>query len=1335
MALTYAANALCESIGRRSVPLSVSFRHLGKASGLTQISVMAIYQDRIGQMWFGTEEGLNIYDGVLIKPLTQVSSPDKSGLQIGNETYNIVGDSKGNVFFDADNALFRYELRTQRYSRLIENNVNALYADGGRVYVGVNDTVYTIDENTLEKRVFCLLKNKSHRAIAFRADSRGRVWIGTNSGLYTVSAKGGAPKCVIPACTIWTLYEDSRHNLWASTRNSGLFMIDKDGRQRHFVAQADGSGIASDQTRGIVEDDFGNLWIGTFLGLNRYDRSTGAFSLYAHSHLPNSLSHSSVFPLYRDQQGTLWAGTYYGGVDFFNPRKSIFAYYPPDPNGTRGLSYPYVSHMAEDSDGNLWIGTEGGGLNKLDRRTGRFTHYLMNSRGTSVAHNNVKDILFDKRNNRLLIATHTGGLSVFDLTARRFQNPHLQNERLHTLTGDRIMCMQLFGDTLIFTSEKGIWKMYMPTRRTELLFKPDVFYGNSYFLIDRKRRMWVANSSGIWRISIDNNGGEKRYYAYGTHGLGHFPIICMTQSRSGILYFGTRGSGVCRYDETEDSFTGYTARRNGLAGDYCYAIKETPKGSLLISGDKGLTLLNPWNGSCQTVGFGAALPLSGFNTGCGIYVCKDGEMFVGGTDGMVSFREKDLTQHPSQYGIYWNELQVNNKTVLPMDSTAILKLSVTYTGEIELSHDENDIILGFATNNYIPTLNSPVYEYCLEGMDKRWTQTRERKIHYTNIGAGRYTLVLRERDNHTHTIRMVITVRPPLWATPWAYILYIVIAVMIAYGLFRFKQQQLKLKFSLDMERRDKESIQQLNQAKLQFFTNISHEFRTPLTLIQSHLDALSQTNGILPTVKNRLGKIRQNTIYLRKLISELLDFRKLEQGYVRLKVRETDIVPYLRDIFATFKDLADRRKYTYTFTPLQETLPCLFDPEQMEKVVNNLLSNAFKYTKNEIGLSVGAEDGKVCIRVTDNGAGLAPEEAAHVFERFYQVTGKDDNNTHNPGTGIGLAVVKRIMDLHHGTAKVDSMPGYGSVFTVMLPNDASAYTEEERAAATAYHVSNIAKYASSDSAEQTDETPHTDTGNPSYTVLLAEDNEELLLVLAELFAPAYRVVTACDGQEALEKIRKEPPDLVVSDIMMPRMSGSDMCLAVKSDPTLCHIPIVLLTALGSTEQHISGLKIGADDYISKPFDAEVLLARCNSLLRNRYRLQKRLRQDNAADKGPQLANNAADRQLLGSVNAIIERKIDDSDFTVDDIACELAMSRTRFYAKFKQITGMSPNDYILNCKLKRAAEWLCGSPELPIKEITYRLGFNSPRYFSNCFKKQFGVSPAEYRKKAEAGT
>lgn len=1324
----------------------IYFKHIGMREGLSQLSVMAIYQDQLGRMWFGTEEGINLYDGVrttVYKP-SEYHRPDAN--PIGNQTHFIAGDKEGNVFFDSDYALIRYDIRTQEFSCLRNASVYGIASIDGTIWVGIADSVFTwnADKNKLD--FVTKLESRNQRATSFLKDSGGQYWIGTTDGLFRMNPDRSLT-CIIVGEDIYTLHEDSKYNLWISIRMNGLYKRDVHGNfTRYRYDPSNPNNISSNQVRDFAEDNFGNIWIGTFTGLNKYNPANDRFEVYARNPLPGSITHSSVFPLYKDRQGTIWLGTYYGGVNYFNPETDLFTVYTSSNTRNDCLNYPFVGKMVEDKDNNIWICTEGGGLNFFDRKIKKFTYLKADASRNSIAHNNLKAIAYCPERDKLYIGTHTGGLSIYDIKKKRFKNPFFENPSYAVIAGDRVINMKIYKNMLIGTGPKGIFKMDLETEKVSPLFKSGKYYGNGCFLIDSKGYLWLAHGKGVWKINLEDET-DQTLFRSGENGLGKFPISQILEDREGRIFLGTRGSGLFRYDEKEKRFTGYTTENSFIASDYCYELALSTLNQLIITGDKGITFFDPDQDLFKVVELGTALPLTGINNGCGILVCRNGEVFVGSSDGMATFFEQQLLNSSKDYQLYFSDLYINNELVLPGDPGKVLAVALPYTRKIELAYNQNNLIFTFTSNNYVNTLKKAAYEYKLEGFDKKWITSKDNNISYTNLNPGKYTLIVREIQYDPHleqprTIRMEIRIHSPWYASRLAYLLYFSLIAGLLYSFYRFKRSQYMLQTSLEIERKEKEAIEELNQAKLQFFSNISHEFRTPLTLIISQIELLLQSSSLAPSVYNKLLKVYKNTYHMRNLISELLDFRKLEQGHMKLKVYEQDIVPFLKEIYLSFYEYASSRSIAYSFTAPQESVRCCFDPKQMQKVFYNLLSNAFKYTKPNAAIEMILENeaDAVVIKVIDNGIGIDKEDINKIFDRFYQAEDGISNITRTPSTGIGLALTKSIVELHHGTIKVESTPGYGSIFIVRLLKGSSHFSAEEQAQACEQQEKQVENLipdtvAFNDQMEEfaasEPQVPTVDGDDSPRTILLVEDNEELLQILASLFAPAYRVLLARNGKEGLEKAREERPDIIVSDVMMPEMSGTEMCLKIKNDFDVCHIPVVLLTALTSAEQNIEGLKRGADDYINKPFNAKVLLARCNNLVRNRIILQKKFSRQKDFD-AQTLASNPIDQKFLDTVNAIIEKNLDNTDFDMNMMARELGLSRSSLYAKFKALTGMTPNDFVLSCKLKRAAAMLTENPDWQIADISDRLGFGSPRYFTRCFKAQFGVTPAEYRKKSQ---
>ncbi len=1320
----------------------IYFKHIGMQEGLSQLSVMAIYQDNLGRMWFGTEEGVCIYDGVR----TTVYKPSEyhrmDANPIGNRTQFIAGDKDGNIFFDSDYALIRYDIRTQQFTCLRESGVYCVDSIDGTIWVGIADSVFNWNPDKFQLDFVTKLESRNQHATCFRADSKGRYWIGTNDGLFRMN-EDKSLTCIIIGEDIYHLYEDSKDNLWISIRMNGIYKKDTYGNfTRYRYDPSNPNNISSNQVRNFVEDNFGNIWIGTFTGLNKYNPANNRFEVYARTPLPGSITHSSVFPLYKDKQGTIWLGTYYGGVNYFNPETDLFTVYTSNAIRNDCLNYPFVGKMVEDKDNNIWICTEGGGLNFFDRKTKKFTYFMVDENSNSIAHNNLKAIAYCPKRDKLYIGTHTGGLSIYGIKNKRFKNPFFEDPSYAVIAGDRINYMKIYKNMLICTGPKGIFRMDLDTEKVSPLLKNNHFQGNGCFLIDSKGYLWLAHNKGIWKINL-NDETDQTQFRSGENGLGAFPISQIIEDKEGRIFLGTRGSGLFRYDAQNKRFTGYTTNNSFIASDYCYELALSNLNQLIITGDKGITYFDPDKNLFKVVELGTALPLTDINIGCGILVCKNGEIFVGSSNGMATFFEQQLFNSSKNYQLYFSDLFVNNEPVLPGDPSKVLATALPYTRKIELAHNQNNLIFTFTSNNYVNTLKKASYEYMLEGFDKKWIPSKDNNIFYTNLNPGKYTLIVREIQydpnlEQPRTIKMEIHIHSPWYASKLAYLLYFILITSILYSIYRFKRSQYMLQTSLEMERKEKEAIEELNQAKLQFFSNISHEFRTPLTLIISQIELLLQSSSLSPSTYNKLLKVYKNTYHMRNLISELLDFRKLEQGHMKLKVYEQDIVPFLKEIYLSFYEHAASRSITYTFTAPQENVLCCFDPKQMLKVFYNLLSNAFKYTKPNATIEMILEnkEEEVIIKVIDNGIGINKEDIVKIFDRFYQAENDISNISKTPSTGIGLALTKSIIELHHGTIQVESTPGYGSIFIVHLLKGCTHFTEEERERQEKQEKSLIPDIVAF--PEHMDECPDTEQkeipieGDDSpRTILLVEDNEELLQILASLFSPTYRILLARNGKEGLEKAREERPDIIVSDIMMPEMSGTEMCLKIKNDFDVCHIPVVLLTALTSAEQSIEGLQRGADDYINKPFNAKVLLARCNNLVRNRIILQKKFSKQKDFD-AQSLASNPIDQKFLDTVNSIIEKNLDNIEFDMNTMARELGLSRSSLYAKFKALTGMTPNDFVLNCKLKRAATMLTETPGLQIADISDRLGFGSPRYFTRCFKAQFEITPAEYRKRGK---
>ena len=705
------------------------------------------------------------------------------------------------------------------------------------------------------------------------------------------------------------------------------------------------------------------------------------------------------------------------------------------------------------------------------------------------------------------------------------------------------------------------------------------------------------------------------------------------------------------------------------------------------------------------------------------------------------FQERSFYESQVKSFLNFDKLFIFNEEIVPGDESGILTEILAKTSDIFLSYQQNNVTVEFATFNYNSDRNR-LFEYYLDGFDKVWTQTSGTTVTYTNLPPGDYTLKVRSMENKESlkdAICLNIHVSAPFYATIWAYLFYVLCLTALMVAFVRFKTRQAALRSSLEFERKEKERIEELNQVKLRFFTNISHEFRTPLTLILGQIEVLMQMD-LGTTVYNRIQRIYKNAWHMRNLISELLDFRKQEQGYLKLRVEEQNLVTFTRQIYMCFYEYAQKKEITYRFDSVEETISVWFDPIQLQKVIFNLLSNAFKYTSNKGNITVEVRKvaSQAVVSVCDTGIGIPVEHISKIFDRFYQTDNASSSSSFTLGTGIGLALAKGIMNMHHGKIEVESTVGEGTKFILSLPLGNRHFSDEEMAVTEGREsliipeasVSSYGQLMAEEIKEPESQKNMDEEDKP--TILLVDDNTELLSMLEDIFLPMYNVYTACNGREGLEMAQQIQPDLIVSDVIMPEMSGKDLCYKIKTNVELSHISVVLLTAQTSVEYVVEGLMFGADDYITKPFNIKVLVARCNNLIKNKKRLIAHYAGKVITESPVAEAINEKDKELLTKCVNIVRENFENPDFDVTALASELCMGRSKLYMQFKQMTGLTPNEFILKVKLDEAMSLLTEHPELNITEISVRLGFSSPRYFSKSFKAFFGIAPQGVRSKKE---
>ena len=1313
----------------------INFEHLGIQNGLSQLTVNSIYQDHFGMMWFGTREGINRYDGYKITSFNPKSG--KNALP-GNIINSITGDLAGNIYFVCDGKLVDFDLKAEKFTTLPIDNVLSVCKSniGNTIWVLTTNCLYQLMSNK-SLSVYCKL-NKNIVPKIVSETSEGSILIGTKNNLILLEGK----ETFIPILTsvnVTSIYVDRKKNLWISTLGNGFYKLNKkyEITRNYRHSSTNRFSLSSDDVRSICEDKNGTIWIGTFTGLNKYIENTDGFQCFSQNiSQPGSILHSSVLPVFCDMQGTIWVGTYYGGVNYFNPDVNIFNFYYPIPNNFKTLNNSIICRMAEDDNGNLWVGTDGGGINYLNRKTREFSSI---NQGQSAGQNkNIKVLLYAKSHGKLFIGTHFGGLDILDKKTGKMVSYNMEMPDGRKLADNQVYSLAQHDD-LVFVSTRQQLYQYSLTTNSLTEVPENMIHSkgiwNNPIYIDSNHNLWYYphSTNVVKKTNLMTHKTTIYNILNGSGNQNSIGITSIMEDSRHQVWFASNGGGLFLYNTEKDKFQNFLADKDGLLSNYCYDLAESKYGNILISTNKGLSRYQSSTRVFKNLRLQDGVPLTAINEGNRIFVASDGEIFWGGINGLVSFYEQQISNVNKPSTIHFSELEVNNKKVEPNDKTEILKTSLLYTKKVSFKSSDTNISIYFASSNYIKA-NACEYEYLMHGLSDKWIKCKGNRIDFSNLSRGNYELKVHGRYLNSNTltdeISLTIRVNPPFYTSTLALLIYFIVLSTLFILWLRFYKADVNLKSTLDFEKKEKERIEAMNKSKLQFFTNISHEFRTPITLIMGQIESLLESKES-QLISNKLLSVYKNTSKLNHLLSELLDFRKQEQGYLQIKVRKMNIVDFVYEIFLAFNDFAFMHKIHYRFECEEKELFVYFDPVQLQKVFNNLLSNAFKFTKSggEITLKIWNRKSDIQILVSDSGIGIPQKEIENIFDRFYQV-----NQANIAGTGIGLALAKGIIDLHCGQISAQSKAGVGSSFEVLLKTGNNHFsTEQIMEDDETYPLDRNNNLLIEDESifkdmlEEFTDTNH----NKKFKLLIVDDNEEIISLLKSTFEVFYNVESAINGKEGLEKAAKFQPDIILSDLMMPVMSGSEMLIKLKSNIETSHIPVVMITANTSDQYLIEGLQFGADDYITKPFNIRHLVIRCNNLVRSRKLLKEKY-SNQLTNNLELITHNSLDQEFMEKVLLIVENHIDKEDFTIDFLASEMNIGRNKVYSKIKGITGMTPNDFIQNIKLKKAAHSLKNKPELTIAEIAYQFGFGTPQYFSKCFKKSFGITPIDYRKEGK---
>lgn len=1320
---------LSDSIGNRY------FRNISVDEGLSQSTVFSIAQDTLGFMWLGTQDGLNRYDGrtfILYSPV----NGNPNSLQ-SNYIRSVFLDKQGTLWVGGNKGISKYDYTANHFINFTlprksgEWYISSIAEDAdGVLWAGSKSgQVFYLEKNaTAFKRLNIDELSLNIQSIRVLLSADGILYIGTDTGLYTLHT-GTKEISFVPGTSfvINDLMLD-KNGLWIATEGDGLFQYHLKNKsiKQYIHKTADKNSLADNDVRSVTKDREGNVWLGTFRGLSILDTDGQAFRNYYHSPtVPYTIGQNSVRCIYKDKLGGMWLGTYYGGISYYHPNDIKFSLLSLN-SGALSLNDPVVNVISQDEKGNFWIGTNDKGLNFWDRRSGRMSYYShdeLNPR--SLSSNNIKAIVFDGAGN-LLIGTHNVGLNHFNPQTGKNVIYRHDPEDPESITGDMVYTLVKDHNDQVWVGTKSGLDRFNPKSGTFTHMYLDKS-GNrltsdeiTYMMEDSRKRIWIGTNKGI-NIFYPENLLFDPFSAVPEAGaLSDDVVTCITEDTKGQIWIGTR-NGLNLFDESTRTFKVYNTS-HGLPNNIIYGVLPDDEGHLWISTNKGLVRFHPGNKKAQLFDSSDGLQSNQFN----LYAfCKaaDGMMLFGGIAGVSYFYPGAIKQDSLHLKLTFTGLEVFNTPVTPRDQHQTLDNHIDQAGLLTFTPGQKQFTIHFNAFNYISP-NKISYQYKLEGYDGDW-QVAEgtSEASYSNLRPGRYTFLARAvgpLGEHSDTRTLRIRVLPPWWQSNWFYLLIALFTAGSAYAAYRIITERLRTLHQLKIERIEREKNDSINKMKMEFFTNVSHEFRTPLTLILAPIEEILNKPTTDKSLKRQHQLIMLNARRLLFLVDQLMEFRKAELGTLKLRIRKGDLVSFIHEIYTSFMPLSDKNNVKYTFKSTEAKLSIPFDKSSMEKICFNLLSNAFKFTKEggsvEISLS-RSDDGFAVIKVTDSGVGIDEKEHQRIFDHFYQV------NNIGMGSGVGLALTKRLVEEHHGQISVESLPGKGASFMVTLPLDDRLYTAEE--------YPDEAKELNPIEATLLVENEIPDIedilqqGERKDTLLIVDDNTEILDYLRAHFLRNFDVMTASTGPEALAIVEETHLDLIVCDVMLPELDGIHFCKKIKQNIRTSHIPIILLTAKNELDQQIEGFEAGADDYVTKPFSISLLDVKINNIVRSRKRL-KEYYSESKEIVPENIAFNTLDEEFLRDALGIVEENLAESDFSVDDFSKKIGMSRSNLYLKLKAVTGESATDFIKRIRFRKATE-LLESRRYTVAQIAYMCGFNTPSYFSTSFKQFFGYMPTEH--------
>jgi signal transduction histidine kinase/ligand-binding sensor domain-containing protein/DNA-binding response OmpR family regulator len=1370
----------------------IKFRHLTEKQGLPHYTVNDITKGPDGYMWFATAAGLCRYDGYNIK--IYQNDPDDSTTISSNNIRCLLVDDNNILWIGTAYGLNKMDLTTEKFTwfkrdstnpnSLSHNFINTIYKDSaGMLWIG---TKYGLNEMNVKDGLFRSYFQKFGNKLSdvdniqsINKDHFGKLWIGTWNGLFhfdrenksfgpvdLISSSSMITECLIVRC----IHIDNKDILWLNT-GIGLFKYEQESdRITHYRTTT--------LRYSIIEDPFEGdryLWIPTAKGLFTFDKLTGNFvRIKKNSDDPLSLSSNGLTKMYLDENANLWIGTFFSGIDILNLNENRFTRFDISPSQQSNWKLSATAFYKDQND-YLWVGTIQWGLQKFDPEMNLVKSYSGFEVDDVIYTQRYVFVIYEDSKNNLWVGCSGAGLNLLDRQKDDFIHCKFFNSGSHPLP---VVVYDIIEDrygTIWAGTRKGLYKQDNDRHLTANFYNVDhdLLKDESIFSFceDRKDNIWISTiSSGLFCLTQGSKDSlfftQYKHDPDNPQSINSNMVYSIYEDNTRAIWVGTnRGLnklliGENKFVHFEDNIKRFTKTLYDFTGD--------KNGNLWLTTSKGLIRYDPeadFDKRVKLFTTSDGLPFENIYPNK-IYKNNKGDLYVGGRqqsgDGFFYFSPEDIKDNRSIPPVVLTNFKVRNEPFLP-DS------NITYQKHIHLKYNENFFSFEFAALDYIDS-DKNQYAYYLEGLEDDWIYCGYRRAaNYTNVPPGNYVFRVKGSNNdgywNEEGTSINITILSPPWKTWWAYTIYGIFLIGLFYSWRRYDLKRQRLKQELELEQVQSEKLEELDKMKSRFFANISHEFRTPITLILGPLEKL-RSKIVDQDSEQDLNIMQRNALRLQKLINQLLNLSKLESGKMKLQVKEENIVALVNGYTQSFESLAKQKKIDLNFKSSEENIPLFVDKDKIEKILYNLLSNAFKFTgeggfievavcsrqfaKNSRQYAVGKKDIEQIancqlptanfagpwaeIKVSDTGRGIPPEKLEHIFDRFYQA---DDSYTKDQeGTGIGLALTKELVEIHHGKISVESEVMKGTTFYVFLPKgkkhlkadeivEKTTITEKREEFSEPIPELEFLENHLTPSGHQNQDEIEVKDDKPF--LLIVDDNADLRTYIRGYLDPLYNISEAMDGTEGFNKATEKIPDLIISDVMMPKRDGYELCEKLKTDERTSHIPVILLTARASTESKIEGLETGADDFITKPFDHQELLIRIKNLIQQRNKLKDKFRKEIDYNKHSKDRNILSmDQQFIRKAKLVVENNISEPDLNVENFAREMALSRVQLHRKLKALVDQSATQFVRTIRLNRAAELLTKHSGT-VSEIAYDVGFNTLPYFTKCFQEQFGVNPSEF--------